>query len=133
MRQSDYHEGYFIGGAKTEAGKNRIVTISPKIYDMVKKYAAENNEYVFSNNQGKKLSEEQFRSNFYNIVESIGISNDNHNYTPHCCRHTFATLMKRVQGADRDKMALIGHSSEEMLRYYQDTNINDLKKITDKI
>ena len=39
--------------------------------------------------------------------------------------------MKRVQGADRDKMALIGHASEEMLRYYQDTKINDLKKITD--
>ena len=41
--------------------------------------------------------------------------------------------MKRVQGASKDKLELIGHSSEEMLRYYQDVEINDLRKITDAL
>ena len=56
-----------------------------------------------------------------------------HKYTPHTCRHTFATLMKRVEGADKDKQELIGHASAEMLRYYQDAPLDDLRKITDAI
>lgn len=24
-------------------------------------------------------------------------------YSPHCCRHTFATLMKKVEAPDKDK------------------------------
>ena len=56
-----------------------------------------------------------------------------HKYTPHSCRHTFATLMKRVDGAEKDKLELIGHSSPEMLRYYQDVALDDLRKITDAI
>ena len=78
---------------------------------------------------------------FYNALEQIGIDNPTteingrnfHKYTPHCCRHTFATLMKRVDGAEKDKLALIGHTSGEMLRYYQDIAYDDLRKITDKI
>ena len=54
-----------------------------------------------------------------------------HRYTPHSCRHTFATLMKRVDGADKDKLELIGHTSNEMLRHYQDVSLKDLRKITD--
>ena len=51
----------------------------------------------------------------------------------HDLRHTFATLMKRVDGADKDKLALIGHTSDEQLRYYQDVDLNDLRKITDNL
>ena len=53
--------------------------------------------------------------------------------TPHSCRHTFATLMKRVPGADADKLALIGHTSTEQLRDYQDVPIADLRKIIDAL
>lgn len=41
--------------------------------------------------------------------------------------------MKRVEGADKDKQELIGHASAEMLRYYQDAPLDDLRKITDAI
>ena len=41
--------------------------------------------------------------------------------------------MKRVDGADKDKLALIGHSSDEQLRYYQDVDLDDLRKITDNL
>ena len=41
--------------------------------------------------------------------------------------------MKRVDGADKDKQELIGHASAEMLRYYQDVEIADLRRITDAI
>ena len=42
-------------------------------------------------------------------------------------------MMKRVNGADKDKQELIGHASSEMLRDYQDVNVDDLRKITDAI
>ena len=56
-----------------------------------------------------------------------------HRITPHSCRHTFATLIKRVGGAEKDKLELIGHTSGEMLRHYQDVDLADLRQITDAI
>jgi len=53
--------------------------------------------------------------------------------TPHCCRHTFANLMRDVQGADKNKLALIGHTSEEMLRHYQDADLDGLRKIVNAL
>ena len=79
---------------------------------------------------------------FYPTLESIGIENPmveiaggkkRHKYTPHTCRHTFATLLKRINGSDKDKQELIGHASPEMLRYYQDVELDDLRRITDAL
>ena len=41
--------------------------------------------------------------------------------------------MKRVGGADKDKLELIGHTSTEMLRHYQDVDYADLRAITDAL
>ena len=79
-----------------------------------------------------------YRADFYALLDRLGIPNPideqgRHRLTPHSCRHTFATLMKRVQGADADKLALIGHTSTAQLREYQDVSYEDLRKITDQI
>ena len=87
------------------------------------------------------MSIKQYRAMFYNVLEACGIENPveerdgikRRKYTPHSCRHTFATMMKRVAGADKDKLELMGHTSTTMLRHYQDVNFDDLRKITDVI
>lgn len=133
---------YFVGGAKTEAGTNRIVTISPKIQGYIKKIAADRTEGAFFHaRSGKAYNLKDFTDFvFYPTLEAAGIENPmveigggvlRHKYTPHSCRHTFATLLKNIPAADKDKLELIGHASDEMLRYYQDVNVDDLKKITD--
>lgn len=133
---------YFVGGAKTEAGTNRTVTISPKIQEHIKKIAADRTEGPFFHaTSGKAYNLKDFTDFvFYPTLEAAGIDNPmveigggvlRHKYTPHSCRHTFATLLKNIPAADKDKLELIGHSSDEMLRYYQDVNVDDLKKITD--
>ncbi len=79
-----------------------------------------------------------YRECFYEVLKKCGIENPVevkdgimfHKYTPHSCRHTFATMMKRVTTADKDKLALIGHTSDTMLRHYQDVSYDDLHKIT---
>lgn len=84
---------------------------------------------------------EDYRKNFYKVLTACDIKNPitekngvkRRKYTPHRRRHTFATLMKNVQAPDKDKLRLIGHTSTEMLRHYQDVDVEGLRKITDAI
>lgn len=141
---SDYDRARrcFVGGAKTSAGKNRTVTVSPKIQAIIdRRTAGRTSGQVFCGDDGKALDLKAYRQMFYSVLDALELANptfdvnghQKHTYTPHSCRHTFATLMKRVPGADKDKLELIGHSSDEQLRYYQDVNLDDLRQITDKI
>lgn len=137
----DLKRGVIVGGAKTEAGKGRLVTISPKIRTMLEEIMPAGGYLIGGKDRPMRL--DSFTENlFHPTLEAIGIENPmvtiaggktRHKYTPHSCRHTFATLMKRVTGADKDKQELIGHASAEMLRYYQDVDLADLKQITDAI
>lgn len=138
----DPRERAFVGGAKTEAGKNRTVTVSPKIQSIIdQQIAGRSSGPVFCSTDGTSLSIRQYRTMFYDLLDELHLENptyavngqQKHTYTPHSCRHTFATLMKRVPGADKDKLSLIGHASDEQLRYYQDVSLEDLRKITDAI
>ena len=124
-------EGYFIAGVKTAAGKNRTITISPKIQPFFEEFG-----------QGKCLfvdcGVKKFRNKiYYPALATIGLDKldetGEHIYTPHCCRHTFATLMKNVDAPATDKQKLIGHSKFEMTAHYTHTDIKSLKKITDNI
>ena len=135
-------ERAFVGGAKTDAGKDRVVTVSPKIQAIVNDLVQDKVAGpVFCADDGGTMSIKQYRAMFYNVLEACGIENPveerdgikRRKYTPHSCRHTFATLMKRVPGADKDKLELMGHTSTTMLRHYQDVNFDDLRKITDVI
>lgn len=133
-----------VGGAKTAAGKGRAVTLSPKIKTIVAARAARGGLFpLIADRNGKQWPLKKFTEElFYPALEAVGIDNPiveiaggkkRHKYTPHSCRHTFATLLKRVAGADKDKQELIGHASPEMLRYYQDAPVVDLEKITNAI
>lgn len=135
-------ERAFVGGAKTEAGKNRTVTVSPKIQPIIDRLiGSRTSGPVFPSPEGDRMSVFRYRDLFYKTLDAAGVENpvrevdgqQLRTYTPHSCRHTFATLMKRVDGADKDKLSLIGHTSDTMLRHYQDVNFDDLRKITDAL
>lgn len=136
-KTDNYHpdEGYFIAGSKTEAGKNRIITISPKIQPFFKDFGK--GEYLFTPD-GESLSEKRFRSNlFYPALKELNMDvlkeDGSHLYTPHCCRHSFATMMKNIKAPSTDKQKLIGHSKFEMTAYYTHTDVESLKNITDNL
>ena len=131
-----------MGGAKTEAGKNRVVTVSPKIQPIVDRLTRDKLAGpVFCARDGSPMTRWSYRNLFFSVLDACGIENpitvvdgvERRKYTPHSCRHTFATMMKRVDGADKDKLELIGHTSAEMLRYYQDVSFDDLRKVTDQL
>ena len=140
LKVSDYNaqEHAFVGGIKTEAGIDRTVTVSPKIQPWVDEYvAAAGDGFVFGVS-GKALPVKKYREALYDLLGHLGIDNPvdedgRHRLTPHACRHTFATLMKNAKGSDTDKLALIGHTSTEQLRDYQDVSFADLRAITDQL
>ena len=52
---------------------------------------------------------------------------------PHCCRHTFSTLLKDVDGNKLDKMRIVGHSDEKTSNHYTHSQLAELSKITDQL
>lgn len=135
LKASNYNSDNraFVGGIKTEAGIDRTVTVSPKIQRIVnEKLKASGDGYVFGSN-GKKIPLKTYRRGFYRLLDSLNIENSRHDLTPHSCRHTFATLMKRINAPEKDKLELMGHTASEMLRSYQDVNYEDLRRITDAL
>lgn len=138
----DRQQRAFVGGAKTDAGRDRLVTVSPKIQPIIDRLMQDKiSGPVFCGPDGQALSIKQYREAFYAALTAAGIENPiaekdgikRRTYTPHSCRHTFATLMKNVSAPDKDKLRLIGHTSTEMLRHYQDVDIDSLRRITDAI
>lgn len=141
-RNYDRKQKTITGGMKTEAGRNRTVTISPKIQPIIDRLTADRIAGpIFPGDDGKPMTKQEYAALFDLAIETIGLANPEmemngrvyRKYTPHSCRHTFATLMKNVSGAAGDKMALIGHANEAQLRDYEDINLADLRKITDAI
>ena len=140
LKVADYNaaEHAFVGGIKTEAGIGRTVTVSPKIQPWVDDLvAAAGDGFVFGQ-EGRQLPLRKYREQFYDLLDRLGIENPVdangwHRLTPHSCRHTFATLMKRARGSDTDKLALIGHTTTGQLRDYQDVSFADLRAITDQL
>lgn len=139
----DPARGTLTGGSKTEAGRGRVVTVSPKIKKLVEAQHLRHGTFLFGDSNGGQFDLKYFTENcFYPALSAAGIDNPiveiaggvkRHRYTPHSCRHTFSTLLKRVNGSEKDKLELIGHASAEMLRYYQDVADEDLRKITDAL
>ena len=124
-------DGYFVTGVKTDAGKNRVITISPKIKPFFADFGKD--KHLFTN-----LSAKKFRTSlYYPALQALGLDaldeEGEHIYTPHCCRHTFATLMKNVNAPATDKQKLIGHAKFEMTAHYTHTDLESLKKITDNL
>lgn len=129
-----------VGGFKTEAGRDRTVTISPKIQpiidNLVKNKIA---GPIFCDENGKELTERKYKQIFNAVLEAIGLDNPEieingrkyTKYTPHSCRHTFATLMKKTHGEMGDRLSLIGHSNEKTLHHYEDVDYDGLREITD--
>lgn len=110
------------GGTKTRAGKDRIVPIHSKIFELIENRVNQGNEYLFSYN-GNKLSNSQYYMFWNEIMKQLKIEK-----TPHECRHTFRS---RLDSAGANKVCIdlmMGHKSKEVgERVYTHKTIQELK------
>ncbi len=115
-----------------KGSKERIVPLGDMALDSVKDYLKvrkemlkkENNDYLFLNNHGKKLT----RQGFFKIVKNLAKEkNIKTEFSPHTLRHSFASHLLKY-GADlRSIQELLGHSDLATTQIY--THIeNDTKK-----
>lgn len=134
----DPAKNQLIGGAKTEAGRNRIVPVHPSVRAIVAARYLSGSTYLFGNGD-EPYTLQHFRETvFYPTLAEIGIQpipgiGDKPGRTPYSTRHTFATLMKSVPGAERDKAALMGHTSYEMTLHYTHEDDGSLEAIVAKL
>lgn len=124
-------EEYIQGGGKTEAGKNRIIPVSPVIQPILhhltkNKIAGQ----IFCRKDGGRMKPEYFRKQFYyQVLKEAGVERK----TPHACRHTFSTMVRRT-GADDDlRIKLNGHSSINQTRHYTHEEVDELRDIINKL
>jgi integrase len=111
------------GGTKTKAGKNRLVPIHSKIFELVKARMKRGGEYLLTHD-GKKLSKQQYYKFWRNVMEQIKAK-----HTVHECRHT---LRSRLDSAGANKVCIdliMGHKSTDVgERIYTHKTIQELRK-----
>ena len=133
---------YIVEGIKTEAGEDRIVVIPKQVLSIVKqRLEVEGTDYLFPmycyrihTDQFigfKKMSTKYFNESVFKpIANKLGIVGK----VPYSARHTYANKLKKAEGDDKDKAALIGHTNLDFTRrQYMTSELEDLKAIVDSI
>lgn len=117
-------EGYYLrGGIKTEAGKNRVVPVHPKIKPYLMRWLAKGGEAIICAENGKPVSTTWYRNNaFKPVVEALGAPG----VTPHWCRHTFASRLHAAGVAELEQKRLLGHADKDVTQHYTHTDIAQL-------
>lgn len=113
------------GGLKTEAGKNRLVPIHPKIFPLIEKRYNKDNQYLIINFKGMKMKyDNYYKEKFIPIMEQLNMK-----HRPHDCRHTFATLLSNANANATAIKKMIGHESYITTeKIYTHKDIEELRK-----
>ena len=101
-------EHYIIGGSKTEAGTDRLIPINDKIIDFLKYFMkSSKSDYLMCNTKGNKKDVKHFRDDeFYPTLKELNING----LTPHCTRHTFASLSSKAGMKPEVLQKILGHA-----------------------
>ena len=106
-------ERFIVGGMKTEAGTDRTVPISDKIFEFIFRwYNSSTNEKLINKDPSNFRKRE-----FYPKLRELGMIDSDPKakprLTPHCTRHTFATLCQRAGIKPEELQKIIGHAKYE--------------------
>ena len=127
----DLKNNTITGGLKTDAGKNRIIPIHPRIRKYIENRYNNATDKLFYRGNNIALTDSYYRKNiYYPLLEQLNIPKK----TIHCTRHTTATLLAE-HGADVNAIKqILGHSNYAFTAdTYTHVDINFLKKAINKI
>jgi len=111
------------GGLKTEAGKNRLIPIHPRIEHIIRGRVADGNAFLFTYN-GKKVSNSKYYEFWYEIMTGLEMT-----HTPHECRHTFRSRLDSAGANKKCIDMLMGHKSKDVgERVYTHKTIEELRE-----
>lgn len=116
-------EQYMIGGIKSVAGKNRIIAIKDSILSIVTEIYGQCNKVLL------EISEDDFYGLFKGTLARLGVRP----LTPHCCRHTFATLMANANIAPAIIKEAAGHKNYSTTLDYTHIKLRELLNAVNKL
>lgn len=126
MDKKDIHleERYMIGGNKTDAGKERVIPIHPRIKPLIEKRMNESkHEWLFTNKRGSRLQYSPFmKYHWKNIVECLGGVEK----SPHDTRHTFISELDRLKVNKITIKRIVGHSNDDVTEHYTHKTLEEL-------
>lgn len=132
-----------VGGVKTDAGRDRIIPIHPKIqpivrarYETADTYFIEWDKVLGNKKRGTShtarvpYSASYYRKKYYEALELVGVRP----LTPHKARHTFFTMLSE-KCTDKKAMALIGGHTDPNFteKAYVQPDIDPLRKAIETI
>ena len=139
---------FIIEGKKTDAGIDRAVPVHQNIEEIIRiRLFVPGTDLLFPQYQFAKISKEHpnpaflgFKSmtdNYFRemvfkpMMQKLGIAEGK---VPYAARHTFSNKLKKADGADADKAALIGHTDYAFTqKTYQSSDYDDLISVMDSI
>lgn len=132
----DLDQQIIIGGLKTDAGKNRIVPIHPRIGELIQKnhnHAKEmHSDYLFNDDNCKQvasLSYDQYRERFNRVMNQLDMV-----HKPHDTRHAFITKAKKANMNEYILKMIVGHVVPDITEStYTHRTVDDLHREIQKI
>lgn len=126
LKTADCFDDYFIGGSKTEAGKNRVIPVGKEgldAYRRIRQKAAEaGSDNFIDGYTGSHVYNNYSKREWKALMAQIGRPD----FTPYSCRHTFITNAIR-SGMDLPILeAIVGHVDRETTRIYTHLRADDL-------
>jgi integrase len=117
-------------GIKTEAGKNRVIPIHPKIQKYVKYWYDQGGERLITLD-GKRILPRYYRENLYHpTLKQAKVRPLN----PHSTRHTFASLLDKAGVRTKHIQDLIGHSDySTTANIYTHPDVDTLRQAIESI
>ena len=128
----DFDNNTITGGFKNRCRKKiELFRFIQKILRFIKKYYENATDKLFIKDDGMPLLTNYYRKYiYYPILEKLELPKR----TPHCCRHTFATLMSRNHVDTLAIQQIIGHSDYAFTAdVYTHSDIAFLKEAINKI
>lgn len=139
-------KGYFVGGSKTEAGKNRIVPILAPIKEYVKYFYDRNNYFLIETTNHCQQDVSAFRKKrFYPFLIEIGIltlpkgkdaftADCPARLTPYSARHTLASMSVINNVKPEILQVVMGHADYSTTvnnyeKFSTEEIINEMQKV----
>lgn len=121
--------------ARVKGMKGRIVPVRPELFDryasyMESEYGTLDCDFVFANLFRAPIGSPMTRANVNELVERLQKRTGITHFSPHACRHTYATRLLRAEVPIEVVAELLGHASPQTTaEIYSHLNVEDHRRV----
>ena len=138
LENVDWEQGIIVGGMKSDAGRNRVVPIHPKVRHIVEqkyKEAVElGSEYLLNCTDSKKdlkLTYDKYQKRYMKVIAELNLNDQHRAHDP---RNHFTTMAKKYKLDEYAIKYIVGHAIQDITeRVYTKREIEwlveEMKKI----